>query len=241
MIFQEYCERYGKNHDMMAPFVLNERRNGLMNPNGYYTQHRPEMLTVEDYLNARWIAKPANIFDNDLPIMAALAVVYTTPERAKDHKQKPVYILGHGQTRPESRVMPTLEEWERATDRMGRILYESSGIGPDDLSFENMYDGFTLFHQFHLEGIRFAARGEKRGYALDLYQTDISIEGPNPVSPSGGNNGNGRTRFWLHMDSILQLQGRSPSQIKKPAEFGVSGAHMPNYCDALIWSANPPV
>ena len=41
------------------------------------------------------------------------------------------------------------------------------------------------------EGLRFAARGEKRGYALDLYQTDISIEGPNPVSPSGGNSGNG--------------------------------------------------
>ena len=240
MIFQEYCEKYGKNHDMMAPFVINERRNGLMNPHGYYTQHRPEMLTAEDYLNSRWIAKPANIFDNDLPIMCALAVVYTTPERAKDHKQKPVYILGHGQTRPESRVMPTLEEWERATDRMGRILYEASGIGPDDLSFENMYDGFTLFHQFHLEGLRFAARGEKQGYALDLYQTDISIEGPNPVSPSGGNNGYGRTRFWLHMDSILQLQGRSPSQIKNKAEFGVSGAHMPNYCDALVWSANPP-
>jgi len=104
-----------------------------------------------------------------------------------------------------------------------------------------MYDGFTLFHQFHLEGLRFAARGEKRGYALDLYETDISIEGPNPVSPSGGNNGNGRTRWWNHRDSILQLQGRSPSQIKKKAEIGVSGAPMPDACDALIWSATPPV
>ena len=242
MIFEEYCNKYGKNHDMMAPFVVNERRNGLMNPDGFYSQHRPEMITVEDYLNGRWIAKPANIYDNDLPIMAALAVVYTTPERARDHKQKPVYILSHGQSRPELQgATPTLESWERLSDRMGRILYEGAGIGPEDLSFENMYDGFTLFHQFHVEGLRFAARGEKRGYALDLYQTDISIEGPNPVSPSGGNNGNGRTRWWHHRDSILQLQGRSPSQIKKKAEFGVSGAHMPHNCDALIWSANPPV
>ena len=192
--------------------------------------------------HGRWIAKPANIYDNDLPIQAALAVVFTTPERAKDHKPKPAYILSHGQTRPELQgVQPTLEQWERATDRMGRILYEGAGIGPDDLSFENMYDGFTLFHQFHLEGLRFAARGEKRGYALDLYQTDISIEGPNPVSPSGGNSGNGRTRWWNHRDSILQVQGRSPSQIKRTAEFGVSGAPMPDACDALIWSANPPV
>jgi hypothetical protein len=102
-----------------------------------------------------------------------------------------------------------------------------------------MYDGFTLFHQFHLEGLRFAARGEKRGYALDLYQTDISIEGPNPVSPSGGNSGNGRTRWWNHRDSILQIQGRSPTQIKNEVRYGVSGSHMPNYCDALIWGVSP--
>ena len=241
MIFEEYCNKYGKNHDMMAPFVVEERRNGLMNPDGYYSQHRPEeMLTVEDYLNGRWIAKPANIFDNDLPIMAALAVVYTTPERARDHKQKPVYILSHSQVRPDLEgATPTLESWERLSDRTGRILYEGAGIGPEDLSFENMYDGFTLFHQFHVEGLRFASRGEKRGYALDLYQTDISIEGPNPVSPSGGNSGNGRTRWWNHRDSILQLQGRSPSQIKKKAEIGVSGCHMPHNCDSLVWSANP--
>jgi acetyl-CoA acetyltransferase len=240
MVFEEYCQKYGKSHDMMAPFIVEERRNGLMNPDGYYTQHRPEMITTEDYLAGRWIAKPANIYDNDLPIQAALAVVFTTPELAQHHKPKPAYVISHGQTRPELQgVQPTLEQWERSTDRMGRILYEGAGIGPDDLAFENMYDGFTLFHQFHLEGLRFAARGEKRGYALDLYQTDISIEGPNPVSPSGGNNGNGRTRWWNHRDSILQVQGRSPSQISRPAHYGVSGAHVPNSCDALIWGSSP--
>src|SRR5208283_5041103 len=84
VVFEEYCRKYGKSHDQMANFVVTQRRNGLMNPDGYYSQHRPEMITVEDYLTARWIAKPANIYDNDLPIMAALAVVFTTPERAKN-------------------------------------------------------------------------------------------------------------------------------------------------------------
>ena len=242
MVFEEYCRKYGKSHDQMANFVVTQRRNGLMNPDGYYSQHRPEMITVEDYLTARWIAKPANIYDNDLPIMAALAVVFTTPERARNHKQKPVYVLSHGQTRPESpsyRAHPGAVGTEHRPH--GADSLRGRGHRPDDLAFENMYDGFTLFHQFHLEGLRFAARGEKRGYALDLYETDISIEGPNPVSPSGGNNGNGRTRWWNHRDSILQLQGRSPSQIKKKAEIGVSGAPMPDACDALIWSAVPPV
>ena len=209
-----------------------------MNPDGFYSAHRPEMITVEDYLSGRWIAKPANIYDNDLPIQAALAVVFTTPERAKDHKPKPAYILNHAQTRPESQgVTPTLESWERLSDKMGRMLYEGSGIGPEDLDFENMYDGLPSSTSSTWRPA-FASRGEKRGYALDLYQTDISIEGPNPVSPSGGNSGNGRTRWWHHRDSILQVQGRSPSQIKKEAKYGVSGAHMPHNCDALVWSAS---
>ena len=72
-------------------------------------------------------------------------------------KQKPVYILNHTRTEPATRsVVPTLEEWQDAADSTGRKLYEGSGLTPSDLSFENMYDGFTLFHQFHLEGLRFA-------------------------------------------------------------------------------------
>ena len=40
--FAEYCRKYGKTHDMMAPFIENSRRNGLMFPEGYWAQHRPE-------------------------------------------------------------------------------------------------------------------------------------------------------------------------------------------------------
>ena len=74
----------------------------------------------------------------------------------------------------------------------------------------------------------------QRGEALDFYQTDISIEGPNPVSPSGGNAGSGRTRFWLHMDSILE----GLRQICKPAEAGVSGAFFPDFNYSVVWGAS---
>jgi hypothetical protein len=93
-----------------------------------------------------------------------------------------------------------------------------------------MYDGFAQFHQFHqfhLEGLGY--RGIKFGEALDFYQTDISIEGPNPVLPSGGNIGSGRSRFWMHTDCIQQLQGRAGArQVTgvKP-EIAVSGGPMP--------------
>ena len=238
--FAEYCRKYGKTHDMMAPFIVNSRRNGLLFPEGYWAQHRPEQLTVEDYLAARWIAKPASLFDNDIPITVAAAYLFTTAERAKDMKQKPVYILNHASSRTKPRsITPTLDEVQEDSARTARKLYEGAGITANDLSFENMYDGFSLFHQFHLEGLGY--RGIKFGEALDFYQTDISIEGPNPVSPSGGNIGSGRSRCWMHTDCIQQLQGRAGArQVTgvKP-EIAVSGGPMPMGGNVTVWSATP--
>ena len=240
MIFEQHCRKYGKTHDMMAPFMTNSRRNGLMFPEGYWAQHRPEELTAEDYEYARWIAKPANLFDNDIPIMMAGAYLFTTAERAQDMKQKPVYILNHASSNAMPRSLtPTLDEVEAETAKTGRKIYEGAGITAADLYFENMYDGFTEFHQFHIEGLGY--RGIKFGEALDFYQTDISIEGPNPVSPSGGNIGSGRSRVWLHTDSIQQLQGRAGArQVTgvKP-EIAVSGGPMPLGGNYTVWSATP--
>jgi acetyl-CoA acetyltransferase len=238
--FAAYCTKYGKSHDQMAPFVVQERANGLNFPEGFWAQHRPEPLTIEDYLAARWIAKPANLYDNDIPIMATAAYIFTTAERVGEHKQKPVYILNHASSRTNAKSLtPSLQEVEDDTYFTGQKIYEGAGIGPDDLSFENMYDGFTLFHQFHLEGLRY--RGVQNGEALDFYGTDISNTGPNPTSPSGGNAGSGRTRFWMHTDCIQQIQGRAGDRAitgVKP-EIGVSGGPMPMGGDYIVWSATP--
>ncbi|MDQ1426287.1 MAG: hypothetical protein QOD72_3785 [Acidimicrobiaceae bacterium] len=246
--FQRYMHKYGKTHDMMAPFIVNSKKNGLLFPEGYFAQSRPADVTAEDYINARWVSEPANLLDNDMPIHTATAYLVTTAERAKDMKQKPAYVLGHagagvvkGNTYSRVRahgVIENLEEIEDNAAATGRKIFEASGITAKDLSFENMYDGFALFHVFHIEGIGYA--GIKRGEALDLFQTDISINGPNPVSPSGGNVGSGRTRCWMQTDSIQQIQGRAGArQIKKPAAIGISGGFIAAWSNFIVWSATP--
>lgn len=249
MQFQRYMHKYGGSHEMMAPFIVNSRKNGLMMPEGYWAQHRPEPLTEEDYNSVRWVAKPANLLDNDLPIQAAAAYLITTADRAKDMKQKPVYVLGHaGAGRVRRRdsygglksrsTVETLEEVEANTASTGRKILEAAGISASDISFENMYDGFTLFHVFHIEGLGFA--GLKKGEALEFFKTDISISGPNPVSPSGGNIGSGRTRWWGHTDTIQQIQGRAGGrQIRIPADIGITGGPMPSFSNFLVMSATP--
>jgi acetyl-CoA acetyltransferase len=248
MQFQRYLHKYGKTHDMMAPFIVNSRHNGLLFPEGYFYQHRDNEITADDYNHSRWIAEPANLFDNDMPIHTAGAYVITTAERARDLRQKPVYVLGHagaGEVRGDAYtgvrsrgVLETLEEAEANAASTGRKVYEAAGVSAADIQFENCYDGFSLFHVFHIEGFGFA--GIKQGEALDLFQTDISIHGPNPVSPSGGNIGSGRSRFWMHTDSMQQIQGRAGArQMSIPAHIGLSGGFMPFWSNFVVWSSSP--
>ncbi len=58
MMFERYMHKYSKTHEMMAPFVVNSRANGLKFPEGYWYQHRPAPLTTEEYLESRWVAEP---------------------------------------------------------------------------------------------------------------------------------------------------------------------------------------
>ena len=128
-----------------------------------------------------------------------------------------------------------MQEYAAAT---ARRLYESAGISASDVQFENAYDGFSLFHPFWIEGFGFF--GVKEGEALDFFQSDISISGPTPVSPSGGNIGSGRTRYWLWTDTIQQLQGRAGErQVKIDARLGVCGGPVPMFSNYAAMSKDP--
>ena len=237
--FDQYCRKYNTNHDRMAPFVVNERRNGLMNPDGFYYQHRPEVLTVEDYLASRWICKPVSLIDCDMPIQTAGAFLVTTAERARDMKQKPVYVLNHcrqiGKVRSSCE---TLEENEEFTDSIARKCYEGSGLTPGELDVFNPYDGFTLFFQYYLEGFQW--HGVKRGEAHDFYAGDISVEGPHPLSSGGGNNGNGRTRWWGYRDCIQQLREQAGQrQVHIRHETGLAGAFTPSGSSWMVFGTSP--
>ena len=240
--FGQYCRKYGSNHDRMAPYVVNQHRNGLMTPEGFYYQHRPEVLTVEDYLGGRWISKPLSIFDCDLPIQVSICFLLTTAERARDMKQPPVYVLNHCSDwlSPRS-TAHTLDEVEATTTSLAKKNYEGSGLSPTEVDVFNPYDGFTLFTQYYLEA--YGWHGVKRGEAHDFYAGDIRVEGPNPFSSSGGNSGNGRTRCWMHSDCIQQLRGQAGQRqvtIKNGRpETAISGGPTPGGGDWLAWSTSP--
>jgi acetyl-CoA acetyltransferase len=226
-VFLQYCTKYGGSRDNLAPFVVNQRRNGLMTPWGFYAKHEPYQITVEDYLESRPVAWPNCILDSDRPVQHAAAFLFTTADAAKDMKQKPIYVLSHAQmNRPNRSTMGTIEDHEKATDDLVKILYDGAGVTAKDLDVFNPYDGFATFTQTYLEA--FGWHGVKRGEAFDFYKEDIRVEGPHPFNPSGGNLGNGRTRTAMYTDCIEQLRGiAGVRQINLKAETAACGMVTP--------------
>ena len=238
-VFTMYCRKYGRDHDGLAPFHVNQRRNGLRTPWGYYTNHEPYQTTVEDYKAARWIAKPICILDCDRPVNTAAAYVFTTAERAKNMKQKPVYVLNHAENNYRSRsTFEPLSENEAWTDSLARKVQEGSGLSINEVDVFNPYDGFLVFVQTYLEAFRW--HGVKRGEAHDFYAGGLKTEGPHPFLPSGGNNGTGRTRTAIFTDTIEQLRGQAGvRQLKNRADTGLAGAVSPASSGWVTFSKNP--
>lgn len=220
---RQYLRKYGASwEELMAPLVLNQHRNGMMNNWGFYSTNEPSGLTYQDYVDSRPITSPARIWDYDRPVNAAGAFVITTAERARDMKQKPVYILNHnegGLTQARSSHM-TMDEWEAGMSRIAGMVYEGSGLRPQDVDIFNPYDGFSPFLPFALEAFQW--HGVTKGDAKDFVKGDITVEGPHPLFSSGGNLGSGRTRTAMYIDSIEQLRGTAAArQVNVKAETAV--------------------
>ena len=223
----QYCTKYGGEHDDLFPFVTNQHRNGLMTPWGFNATHDIEQITREDYVSSRFIIRPLRLWDCDRPVNASVAYLFTTADRARDMKQPPVYVLNHSQHsfKPRS-TQPTLDEIEEWTDKAAARMYEGAGLQAKDVDIFNPYDGYSTMTQFFLEAFQW--HGVKRGDAFSFYAGDITVEGPHPFSSSGGNLGNGRTRSSMYTDSIEQLRGTAGSrQVNVRAETALAAFTTP--------------
>ena len=89
-----YMKTYGITHEQIAMVAVVQREWAAKNPRA--TMKAP--ITVEDVLNSRMIAYPFRILQCCLVTDGGGALILTSADRAKDFPQKPVYILGTGES-----------------------------------------------------------------------------------------------------------------------------------------------
>ena len=91
--YTRYLEKNNQTRDKMVTLAMTQRKHGLKNPHSYFK----EPLTREDYFDSRMVAYPFCLYDCDIPVQGAVAIVLTTAERARDLKPTPAYLAGYGE------------------------------------------------------------------------------------------------------------------------------------------------
>src|SRR4029453_19202834 len=181
-------ERHGQSREKMATLAVTQRRHCHMNPHAYF--HKVP-LTVQDYLDSRMVAYPFCLYDCDIPVQGAVAIVLTTADRARDLKPKPAYLAGYGE-RLRFEVagrIGSLANYMEGGRSSAELTWARSGFAPKDVDVAQIYDGFSASVLSGLESYGFCKEGE----ALDFIQGGrIELDGELPLNTFGGSLSTGR-------------------------------------------------
>src|SRR6059036_4238552 len=140
--YTRWLERHNQSREKMATLAVTQRRHSHKNPHAYF--HKVE-LTREDYLNSRMVAYPFCLYDCDIPVQGAVAIVLTTADRARHLRPRPAYIAGYGQRlafEVAGRI-GSLSSYMEGGRSSSRLTWERSGFAPKDVDVAQIYDGFS--------------------------------------------------------------------------------------------------
>ena len=224
--YTRWLETHNQDREKMATLAVTQRKhaNNTSNSKPYF---HDVPLTREDYLNSRMVAYPFCLFDCDIPVQGAAAIVLTTAERARDLKPQPAYIAGYGQRlafEVTGRI-GSLSNYMEGGSSSSRLTWERSGFTPKDVDVAQIYDGFSASVIYGLESYGFCKEGE----ALDFIQDGrIELDGDLPLNTFGGSLSAGRIHgLWQIIEGALQVSGRAGTNQVKDAKVSFVGASAP--------------
>jgi acetyl-CoA acetyltransferase len=221
--YTRYLERNNQKREKMVTLAVTQRKHGLKNPHSYFQVP----LTPQDYFDSRMVAYPFCLYDCDIPVQGAVAVVLTSSERARDLKPRPAYLAGYGE-RLRFEVagrIGSLASYMEGGRSSAELTWARSGFGPKDVDVAQIYDGFSASVLYGLESYGFCKEGE----ALDFIQDGrIELTGELPLNTFGGSLSTGRIHgLWHIIEGALQASGRAGERQVKDVNVSFVGASAP--------------
>jgi acetyl-CoA acetyltransferase len=216
LMARQHMHRYGTTTQQFGAVAVSTRFHASRNPAALYR----DPITLEDHQNSRMIADPLRLFDFCLETDGGTALLVTTPERAKDLRQKPVSVMA-GVMGGAGRFGQGIF-WHQMPDDyypssghrlLAPRLYSMAGVGPGDIDVAELYDHFTPMVIAQIEDYGFCKPGEGGPFVEDgglRFDT-----GRLPVNTHGGNLSEVYLLGLTHtIEAVRQLRGTSSSQVE---------------------------
>jgi acetyl-CoA acetyltransferase len=205
-----YMKTYGITEEQIAMVSVIQREWAAKNPRATFR----DPITVDDVLNSRMIAYPFRILMCCLVTDGGGALILTSAERAKDFPQKPVYILGTGES-VEGPMISQMEDFtsSKAFRVSGKKAFDEAGIKHSDVDHLMIYDAFAHLPLYGLEDLGFVGRGEAAAF---IGERNTAIGGKLPCNTNGGGLSymhSGMYGMYALQESVRQMRGIAPAQI----------------------------
>ncbi len=213
---QRHMDLFGTTEEQFGSHVVAQRYHASLNQDAIFR----EPITVEDYLAARYIAKPMRLLDCDYPVDSASAVIFTDGDRAKDVRPAPVFVEAMAYSSVKYATMENIDDMSQNSPfHAAAALWSRTDLTPADVDCAQLYDGFTIIVFQWLEALGFCELGQS-GPFVEAGNTRLG--GSIPVNTDGGACNVGRrhgANFCI--ESIRQLRGECGERQVPGAEVAV--------------------
>ncbi|MDT4963901.1 MAG: 17-hydroxy-3-oxo-4-pregnene-20-carboxyl-CoA lyase [Pseudonocardiales bacterium] len=213
MVARRYMHTYGATSEDFGRIAVADRKHAATNPKAWF-YGKP--ITLEEHQASRWVAEPLHLLDCCQESDGGVAIVVTTPERARDLRQPAVVVRAAAQGSAADQFVMTSYYRDELTGlpEMGivaRQLWAQASLAPEDVQVAVLYDHFTPFVLIQLEELGFCPRGEARDFIRD---GAIELGGALPVNPHGGQLG----EAYIHgmngiAEGVRQVRGTAVNQV----------------------------
>jgi acetyl-CoA acetyltransferase len=129
-----------------------------------------------------------------------------------------------------------LDDYMVSLGAMARQLWTDAGLGPNEVSVAQLYDGFSPIAYYWLEAAGFCPEGEAHRF---VQNGRISLSGSLPVNTAGGSLSEGRLHGMGHLaEAARQVRGRAGRRQVQDchAAFSTDGFH---HAGAVVLTREP--
>lgn len=209
---RRFMHEHGMTQDALAAVVLADYFHAQRNPRAVM-YGRP--LTREQYDKSRWIVEPFHLYDCCMENDGAAALILTTPERARDLKQKAVLVMAAAQGASARAAASAENDPHYPSSHFTTLaprLFETAGIKPKDIDVVQIYEHFSGAVPISLVEHGLCKPDEIAD--LCTFENLTAPNGKLPLNTSGGN----IAECYMHglelvNEAVRQCRGTSTSQV----------------------------
>jgi acetyl-CoA acetyltransferase len=204
LIFQHYQNAFGATEEDLAHVAITVRQHAIRNSNAI--MRTP--LTVDDYLDARYIVRPLRLFDLCLVNDGGVCIILQRTDMAKDRAHDPVEIAGWAHAKsahPSEKFRHLVQEHMRPQfEAAGDLAFAMANLERSDVGHFQGYDASSIHLISQLEGYGLVPAGGGLEFAK---RGGMDLDGRVPVNTSGGMLSEAYMHGWNHIaEAVRQLR-----------------------------------